>query len=822
MLLFTLNIFASEQHTLRESRNVIERFMQDERIPLKLALKGNPDDNKEYKVEYKEGSLSIEANTGVAICRGFYDFVKSQKMGINSWSGNRFSWKKGVENTISLKKRAPFRHHYYLNVVTYGYSMPYWDWSRWSQEIDWMALHGIDMPLALVAQEAIMARVLKKVGLKDEEIAQYFVGPAHLPWMRMGNLSGIDGPMTSEWHAGQLDLQHKILGKMRALGMKPICPAFAGFVPPTIKRLYPDVALTKTSWAGSFYNWMLSPEDPLFLKLGSEFIKEWEKEFGKNKYYLLDSFNEMEIPFPPHGSPERARLLSSYGKNAYASIAAANPDAIWVMQGWMFGYQREIWDAKTLAALLKDVPDDKMLLLDLAVDYNKHFWHKSNNWDFYKGFFKKPWIYSVIPNMGGKTGQTGVLEFYANNHLEALASQNRGNLIGFGMAPEGIENNEVIYELLSDAGWSDKKIDLRDWLSSYSACRYGESIADFSNFWELMLQSVYGGFTDHPRFNWQLRPGTARNGTIQFNEAYAEAIKDFIEQGKVLGSSDLYQADLAEMLAFYLGIKLELLSRQIEDDLSLEKRKEAKKKMGDFLKIMLAMDRALVAHPTLRLDAWLEYSKKWQNICKDGKNYELNARRLISIWGPPINDYSARIWSGLIRDYYLERWRLYFENKLGAAHDLIAWEEDWVKKCTPLSPASAFSDLQAKAKEWILFADAALRSEDADTTARQSSRDKALLCLINLAEPQGLTLSISYKQLRRASYLELRRRAAASPYQIQEAFLLLDSHKLVLHFKDGKAMLNIPAAMKGNNECSVTLIMVNEPKASGIVELLLK
>ncbi len=28
--------------------------------------------------------------------------------------------------------------------------MPYWDWERWEKEIDWMAVHGINMPLALV------------------------------------------------------------------------------------------------------------------------------------------------------------------------------------------------------------------------------------------------------------------------------------------------------------------------------------------------------------------------------------------------------------------------------------------------------------------------------------------------------------------------------------------------------------------------------------------------------------------------------------------------------------------------------------------------
>lgn len=101
-----------------------------------------------------------------------------------------------------------------------------------------MALHGIDMPLALVANEAISARVWKKLGLTDREIADYFVGPAHFPWMRMGNISGIDGPLPLEWHEGQLELQHKILDRMKSLGMKPVCPGFAGFLPKSMKRIF--------------------------------------------------------------------------------------------------------------------------------------------------------------------------------------------------------------------------------------------------------------------------------------------------------------------------------------------------------------------------------------------------------------------------------------------------------------------------------------------------------------------------------------------------------------------------------------------------------
>ncbi len=785
------------------ARAVIEDFTQGAAPKLKLHLEPN-EGNKQYKLHYKDGTVSITANSGVALCRAFYDFTKANQLGICSWSGNRFNGKYETLSAQSLSKTSLFKHHYYFNVVTYGYTMPYWDWARWSQEINWMALHGIDMPLALVAQEAIMARVFKKLGLTDEEIAAYFVGPAHLPWMRMGNLSGIDGPMSAQWHEGQIELQHQILGKMRSLGMKPICPAFAGFVPPALQRIYPDAKLTQTSWAGSFHNWMLSPEDELFVSIGREFIKEWEAEFGANDYYLVDSFNEMEIPFPPKGSEERTRLLQSYGKQVYRAISEANPKATWVMQGWMFGYQRVIWDNDTLAALLTHVPDDKMLLLDLAADYNAHFWRNGFNWDVHRGFYGKQWVYSVIPNMGGKTGHTGVLDFYANGHWAALDSPNRGNLVGFGMAPEGIENNEVIYELLCDAGWSNERIELSEWLKAYDSCRYGSGAGDFSEFWAKMQASVYGGFTDHPRFNWQFRPGWVRRGSIQFNEQYLQALRSFVSAAEQSPNSPLLRADVAEAAAMYLGCKLELLNVQIEESFASGEDEAARIK--SFQELMLAMDKLLAAHPNLRLEHWENFAAAYDKRESCGKKYQANARRLISIWGPPINDYSARVWSGLIRDYYLPRWTQYFANKQGASKNITEWEQAWVKECPDLSKVQAFHNIFDAAKYWMDAADAALAS----TTLASNEQLIAQLQLKPNSEP--IELSLSFAQLKSAKGIRLSK-TADTP--IQSACLILDGQRIPLQLDIAHRQLRwqLPASATGNNECK--LILTPSPKVQG-------
>ena len=38
-------------------------------------------------------------------------------------------------------------------------SYVWWDWERWEKEIDWMALQGINLPLAFTGQEAIWKKV---------------------------------------------------------------------------------------------------------------------------------------------------------------------------------------------------------------------------------------------------------------------------------------------------------------------------------------------------------------------------------------------------------------------------------------------------------------------------------------------------------------------------------------------------------------------------------------------------------------------------------------------------------------------------------------
>lgn len=59
--------------------------------------------------------------------------------------------------------------------------MAFWDWDRWEKEIDWMALHGINIPLAVTGAEAVWYNVLDKLGYTKTEINEFISGPGFLP-----------------------------------------------------------------------------------------------------------------------------------------------------------------------------------------------------------------------------------------------------------------------------------------------------------------------------------------------------------------------------------------------------------------------------------------------------------------------------------------------------------------------------------------------------------------------------------------------------------------------------------------------------------------
>ncbi len=77
-----------------------------------------------------------------------------------------------------------------------------------------------------------------------------------------------------------------------------------------------------------------------------------------------------------------------------------------------------------------------------------------------------------------------------------------------GICPEGIETNEVVYELMTDAGWRTDAIDLHDWIPAYCRARYGECPPAMQQAWDLLLKSAYSSHIWMTKQAWQAEPST--------------------------------------------------------------------------------------------------------------------------------------------------------------------------------------------------------------------------------------------------------------------------------------------------------------------------
>lgn len=770
--------------------------------PLLAATSGN--DTFEY--EATGGRVTVRGTSPVAMTRGAYEYLKDNGLGEAGWSASRIDTSKRWPDSVPARRSSPVKFRYYLNVVTFGYSTPYWTWERWEREVDWMALHGINMPLSLVATEAISARVWKKLGLTQEEIDASSSGAAHLPWERMGNLAGVNGPLTASWHADQLALQHRLLDRMTSLGFTPICPAFSGFVPRAITRVIPDANLSHPLWGGfpdakraSF----LSPEHPAFVRIGALFNEEWEKEFGKARYRLSDSFNEMDLP--NDGRP-KTELLAEYGEKIHRSVTGGDPEVTWVMQGWMFGYQRHIWTKDNLGALLSRVPDDNMLLLDLATDYNATFWRNGMNYDFYQGFFNKPWVHSVIPNMGGKSLFTGVWDFYATGFSKALASPNKGRLVGGGIAGEGLESNELLHEIVADSYWRESAIDLDAWLAAYAKARYGSAEPSVLRAWSVLRKTCNASLKDHPSFNWQV---ARRSGGAQPFPEFYQAASDFLAAGDALKLQATYRVDVVEFAALALGmradewVRIAYAAHDTGDD-ALRDRAVARA-----LEQLDTLDRLLASHPTLNLETWLGFARAHPGTDAEKAAREENARRIVTVWGPPINDYSCRVWSGLVRDFYAPRLAGEFAaKKNGTAFDRRAFEQKWVT-ATGVSPARPFADPVAAAQQAV----AGILAEKLPTVAEPKYETLGEWSPAGIgAEWKTLEFTISPEQAKKLRGVKFAYTGGGHALEISKVMLVADGREVATDTHAGLAgkpsnrdtfSVKLPADATTNNACLI-------------------
>lgn len=683
------------QEFLTASNKLIERALPKHHSLFLTESIGNANGKDVFELESKGNKIVLRGNNGVALASAFYYYLTEYAHCQITWNGTNLKLPQTLPKVAKkIRKETPYEYRYYLNYCTFNYSMSWWDWPRWEKEIDWMALHGINMPLAITGEEYTWYLLYKEMGFSDDDLKGFFTGPAYFSWFWMGNIDGWGGPLPVQWMKSHFELQKKILARERALGMKPVLPAFTGHVPASFKKKFPNAKLKATNWTNGFADtYILDSEDPMFAMIGKKFLEKQTAMLGTDHLYSADTFNENE---PPSDEPE---FLSKLSARVYDGMSQADPKAIWVMQGWLFYSDRKFWKEAQTAALLKAVPNDKMILLDLATEIEP-VWKRT------EGFYGKPWIWNMLHNFGGNTNLFGRMDVLATAPAEALKDPKSGKMSGIGLTMEGIEQNPVLYELMMENVWRDKPIDLNTWLPKFVFNRYGQKNEHALKGWEILRKTVYNVpankyVRDGAESIIQARPTFdsltrwART-TLNYNERdLLPAWDELIKAAPACRQSDGFQYDLVDvtrqvMANYALPVQRKLVEAYQKKDL-----KNFKIQSQHFIHLIDDMDKLLATRKDFLLGPWVNDARKWGTNPEEKALYEMNAKDLITLWGDaknPLHEYACRQWSGLLSDFYKPRWTLFFAraeqsliqkttfnlNKFN--DDISEWEWNWVNK----------------------------------------------------------------------------------------------------------------------------------------------
>ncbi|KAE9358812.1 Alpha-N-acetylglucosaminidase [Phytophthora rubi] len=659
-----------------------------------ISLRALPSDADELDV-FELGSdgdkLEIAANSATAVAYGLHWYFKSVLRTQTDWENHKLQLPDKlpkVDERVRLKRSSKFS--YYQNVDTGSYSLWAWSWPQWEKHIDWMALNGINMPLAFTGQEKVWQNTFHKYyNVSYEGLGKFFAGSAFLSWGRMGNLRGswVKGPLPQAFIDNQHELQLRILQRMREFGMIPALPAFAGHVPEDLKLTLPNANFTRSPNWGNFTDehccvYMIEPTDPLYREIGKVFLEEQRALYNyTSSLYQCDTYMEM--------APEFTDLseLKGAARAVIDGMTAADPDAVWLMQGWPFVDDPNYWTRPRVKAYLDGVPTDKLIILDFYSEAVP-IWNKMDN------YFGKSWIYSVLHNFGGNTGMRGDLPTLATAPALAKRSEN-GTLVGIGLTMEGIFQNYVVYDLILQMAWEDSPLDITKWVPKYAGRRYHTQNEHIEHAWNYLSRSVYnrtlayGGVTKSlvcliP--HWGLLYDKFQPTLIKYDpNDIVLAWKELLLAGDELRNVDTYRHDLVDVTKQFLSNKL------LEQYQHLKAIYSAKavpaNEVCDLTKAMLTtidrLEEILATNEDFLLGNWIADALRLAgdlNVGGDGltrsklqEYYEYEARNQVTRWGDnnneAIHDYAGKEWAGLVKGYYLPRWTMWLTEVCSAYTD---------------------------------------------------------------------------------------------------------------------------------------------------------
>jgi alpha-N-acetylglucosaminidase len=189
-----------------------------------------------------------------------------------------------------------------------------------------MAARGVDTPLAMEGQEYVWAQLWRESGMARRNCREPFrravpAVAAHGQYRRLSRAA------FGGWIERSTSLQGQILARMRALGMKPILPAFSGYVPEALPAASRGADLQDAGMGRLCADLLARSVRSAVCQLARRFIEIYNQTYGAGDYYLADAFNEMirRLPRTASTRPTPNMATARQQRGSAAARAAALP-----------------------------------------------------------------------------------------------------------------------------------------------------------------------------------------------------------------------------------------------------------------------------------------------------------------------------------------------------------------------------------------------------------------------------------------------------------------------------------------------------------------
>ena len=624
--------------------DLLERI--DKGVSAKFKIEKVKSQTDFFELDQQGKKVVVRGNTWVNIASGVNWYLKY-------YAGIHLSWNQmqaklpATLPAVKTKERheTDLTLRYDFNYCTFSYSMAFWDWKRWEREIDWMALHGVNLPLAIVGEECVWRNMLLKLGYSEEEIGKFIAGPAFLAWWEMNNLEGWGGPLPLSWYQRQEKLQKQILARMKQLDMHPVLPGYCGMVPHDAKAKLGLNVADAGLWNGFQRPANLLPTDSRFSEIATLYYNELTRLFGKADYYSMDPFHE--------SNDDPTIDYAKAGEAMMQAMKRVNPKAVWVIQGWTENPRPAMVDG--MKSPMFGIPS---------------IWKRS------EGYKQHQWLFCLLENFGANVGLHGRMDQLLDNFYS-----DKRNCQGIGFTMEGSENNPVMFELMSELPWRPEKFTKEAWIKDYVEARYGVEDAAIEQAWMILVNSIY----NCPAGNNQQGPHESifcgRPSLNNFQASSWSKMKNYYdpadtkEAARLMNSvaekycgNNNFEYDLVDITRQALADQARQQYQHTIADYKGFDRQRFDQDAARFLEMLLMQDKLLGTRAEFRLGHWTQDAINAGSSAAEKKLYEWNARVQITTWGNRycadtggLRDYAHKEWQGLLKDFYYPRWKAYFE-----------------------------------------------------------------------------------------------------------------------------------------------------------------